>query len=404
MHQLIFATIAGNFMTYQPLSPFRKKHALILLDLLDASKLPLDTAMSKYFRAHKSLGSKDRFAISQRIYALKRWQGAIDTQLKGPISWEDRLAAIENIELETVTKNESLPPHQRASFPKKLYSLIENSLGKSLAFQVALDSNMRAPLFIRANLLKTSRESLIEKLSEEGVRVRPSERVSSAIEILQKVQFFSLNAFKEGLFEVQDENSQKVADCVLASPGDIVLDYCAGSGGKALAIAPRLKGKGQLYLHDIRIRALDEAKKRLSRAGIQNAQRLAPDHPQLKKLVGQVDWTLVDAPCSGTGTLRRNPDLKWKFDPDRFEKLLCEQREIFKSALKFVRPRGHIVYATCSILKEENADQTAYFLKQYSDLFGLKLISEMQTYPKPHEGDGLYAAVFSVDQNPSPVQ
>jgi len=387
-------------MTHQPLSPFRKKHTLILLDLLDSSTLPLDTAMSKYFRAHKSLGSKDRFAISQRIYALKRWQGAIDTKLKNPISWEGRLDAIERIELESITSDESLPPHQRVSFPKKLYNLIENSLGSAQAFEIALNSNARAPLFIRANLLKISREKLLEILAKEGIRARASERAYAAIEILQKVQFFSLNSFKEGHFEVQDENSQKVAECILAKPGNIVLDYCAGSGGKALAIAPLLEGKGQLYLHDIRVRVLDEAKKRLARAGIQNAQRLGPNHPQLKKLRGQVDWTLVDAPCSGTGTLRRNPDLKWKFDPSRFEKLLKEQREIFKSALQYVRPKGHIAYATCSILKEENSDQAAFFLKEYSKSFGLKLISEMQTYPQPHEGDGLYAAVFSVDQNP----
>jgi len=387
-------------MTHQPLSPFRKKHALILLDLLDSSTLPLDTAMSKYFRENKALGSKDRFAISQRIYALKRWQGAIDTRLTPPITWEDRINAIESIELDSISSDERLPSHQRVSFPKKLYALIEKSLGSSLAFQVALNSNVRAPLFIRANELKITRDQLIEKLAEEGVRARASSRVDTAIEILQKVQFFSLAAFKEGLFEVQDENSQKVAHCVLADPGNVVLDYCAGSGGKALAIAPRLKGKGQLYLHDIRVRALDEAKKRLARAGIQNAQRLDPDHSQRIKLAGNVDWTLVDAPCSGTGTLRRNPDLKWKFSPVHFDRLLNEQREIFASALKYVRPGGYIVYATCSILKEENSDQATHFLESYKESYGLKLLSEMQTYPKPDEGDGLYAAVFSIDQNP----
>ncbi len=119
--------------------------------------------------------------------------------------------------------------------------------------------------------------------------------------------------FKQGLFEVQDEGSQLIANLMDPTPGDQVMDYCAGSGGKTLAFAPKMQHRGQIYLHDIRPWALDEARKRLKRAGIQNAQVVLPEDPKLNKLRGKMDWVLVDAPCTGSGTFRRNPDMKWKF-------------------------------------------------------------------------------------------
>jgi len=391
-------------MSYFDLSPFRKRHLLALLETLDNSRLPLDTAMSHYFRAHKALGSKDRYTVSQTVYMLKRWQGAIDVELDQPITWEARIEALKHFDAKKTAQNESLSPHVRTSFPKALFGMLTESLGDEKAFEVALASNERAPLFIRTNTLKISRDDLLKRLEEEeGIKVCSGENSPDSIVFLERVNFFSLDAFKEGLFEVQDENSQKVAELVQAKPGDKVLDYCAGSGGKALAIAPKLKESGQLFLHDIRIKALDEAKKRLKRAGIQNAQRLDPGHKQLKALKGAVDWVLVDAPCSGTGTLRRNPDLKWKFDKERFKSLLEEQRDIFEKALTYVKPKGHIVYATCSLLKEENEEQIAFFEEHFKNTYGLTLEKSMHTFPDRDQGDGFFGAVLSVAQNPLAV-
>jgi len=194
------------------------------------------------------------------------------------------------------------------------------------------------------------------------------------------------------LFEVQDEGSQLIADLIEATPRDHVLDYCAGSGGKTLAFAPKMQHKGQIYLHDVRLPALMEAKKRLCRAGIQNAQILLPDDNSKKKLLKKsMDWVLVDVPCSGTGTLRRNPDMKWNFQPDTIEKLIDKQQQIFEEALPFLHPQGSIVYATCSILPQENEEQIAYFIKK----FKMKIVNApFRSTPLSNGMDGFFGAVL----------
>jgi 16S rRNA (cytosine967-C5)-methyltransferase len=172
--------------------------------------------------------------------------------------------------------------------------------------------------------------------------------------------------YKKGLFEVQDEASQIVADHVEVQPGDLVLDYCAGGGGKTLAFAHRMKGKGQIFMTDTRYapkangegsKLVSEAKERLRRAGIQNAQQLVPDHPHLTEhLRGKFDWILLDVPCSGTGTMRRHPELKYKYmDLSALRELVQLQREIVDAAVPFLKLNGgHLVYSTCSVLQEEN--------------------------------------------------
>ena len=209
--------------------------------------------------------------------------------------------------------------------------------------------------------------------------------------VLQRLHLAALPEFRSGLFELQDEGSQLVAQLIRAKEGDEVLDFCAGSGGKSLAFASSMRGKGQIYLHDVRSSILLQAKKRLKRAGIQNAQ-IATSHSKAKQLLKKrMDWVLVDAPCTGTGTLRRNPDLKWKFTEETLQKLQMEQRDIFKEALTFLKPGGRIVYATCSLLKEENEEQAAYFQCCHN----LKLIAPFFcSTPQVGEMDGFFAATF----------
>lgn len=221
--------------------------------------------------------------------------------------------------------------------------------------------------------------------------VSPCQLAPHGIVFHKKINFFNLPEFKEGLFEVQDEGSQLVADLCRVEPGEQVLDYCSGSGGKTLAFAYRMQQKGQIFLHDIRDHILAEAKKRLKRAGIQNAQIIEYESPKLKKLKKKMDWVLVDAPCSGTGTLRRNPDMKWKFSEEALRRLVGEQRMIFEKALSFLKPSGKIVYATCSILKEENEEQISHFLKTYP----LELAADpFRSLPQKDSMDGFFGAVF----------
>lgn len=370
---------------------FRKHHLLTILKETAGSPLPLDAFLRDYFRKHKAVGSKDRAEICETLYGMIRWRGLIDARCTKPVTWEKRLEAY----LEKPKANWNDPLHVQVSFPKTFFDMLTRSYGEEEAEKLCLASNGQAPTTVRVNTMKTTREALLKKWKVE-YDVTPCSHSKYGIVFKKRINFFGLPEFKEGCFEVQDEGSQLVASCVKAAPNDHVLDYCAGSGGKTLAFAPDMNNKGQIYLYDIRPHALLEAKKRLKRAGIQNAQIL--DEAKLKKkgMVGRMDWILLDVPCSGSGTLRRNPDMKWKFEPEMVERLVKEQRNIFDKALKFLHPNGKIVFATCSIFPEENEQQIEYFLKNYP----LQLEGEpFQSFPKVGEMDGFYCAVLSKMQN-----
>jgi 16S rRNA (cytosine967-C5)-methyltransferase len=214
--------------------------------------------------------------------------------------------------------------------------------------------------------------------------VSPTPFSPLGIHFHERINFFILPEFKEGLFEIQDEASQMAAGLVKAKPKQHVLDFCAGAAGKTLAFAHLLKNTGQIYLHDIRQRALHRGRERLNRAGVQNVQFALPS----KK--GEMDWIVVDVPCTGTGTLRRNPDLKWKFDPSKLDHLLEEQRAIFREAVAYLHVDGHIIYMTCSLLPQENEEQAAYFQKEFS----LEIVETFKTPPLLNGMDGFYAVVF----------
>ena len=264
--------------------------------------------------------------------------------------------------------------------------LLEVHYGKEQATALCLINNQNAPTTIRVNPLKTSRAALIERW-QSLYSFSPTTHSPWGIVFKEKTNLLALPEFKEGLFEIQDEGSQLVADMVGAEVGQQVLDYCAGSGGKALAFAHKLAGKGQIYLHDIRPTALAKAKIRLRRAGIENAQFQC--HKSLK---GKMDWVLVDVPCSGLGTLRRNPDLKWKWTPELVARLVQEQRTIFAEALQYVKKGGYIVYATCSILPQENEEQLVYFLQN----FPLAQTKIFKSLPTENGMDGFFAAAFQM--------
>jgi 16S rRNA C967 or C1407 C5-methylase (RsmB/RsmF family) len=371
--------------------PFRDYHILQILDGYENQGLPLDLFISHYFRANKSLGSKDRGAIAEVIYSMIRWQGLIDFLTEKPINWEKRFKTYTEVSFKDHQDNEEIPLHVRLSFPKVLFDLMLNSCGEEQTKELCRVSNQAAPTTIRANAIKTSRDELMLRF-KELYKVGNCRQAENGIVFLKKINLFGTPEFKAGLFEVQDEGSQLLAALVEAKPGMQIMDYCAGSGGKTLAFAPAMQNKGQIFLHDIRARALAEAKIRLRRAGIQNAQVVeAHDEKRLKKLKKKMDVVLVDAPCSGTGTMRRNPDMKWSFSEETVPRLCGQQRTIFEKALSFMHPKGKIIFATCSILNYENQDQMNHFMNTY----GLKLVQEpFQTFPTDGGMDGFFAAVF----------
>lgn len=360
-------------------------HIQTIFQNLSESNKPLDLLMSEYFRAHKNLGSTDRRVIGDTVYGMVRWKSLIDH-----FSPDDRIAFYRSINWGKVTHDDSIPVAARLGLPEYVYSRFCTSFGKEQAHLLGQILNQPAPTTIRVNLLKTSREKLLHLL-ENRYSISRCNHSLSGIRFSKREPLFTLAEFKEGLFEIQDEGSQLITDLVEAKPGDCVLDFCSGSGGKTLGFAHRMQGKGQIYLHDIRSSALLEARRRLKRAGIQNAQCIPTNHPQLARLIGKCDWVLIDVPCSGTGTLRRNPDQKWKINERQIEQYIGQQRTIARDTFKYLKPGGRLVYATCSLLPEENLDQVHYILKN------LPLTLEktpLSLFPQPGGMDGFFCAVL----------
>lgn len=369
--------------------PFTQHHLLTALAEYEEQNLPLDLFLNHYFRLHKAIGSKDRAIISQDAFALIKWKGLLSAG-SGSSDWAKLLELYHSESFEKLKSDPNLAPHQRCSSPEWMYQLLKTQYGEKIAHEILCINNTQAPSSIRVNLLKTTREELFEKL-KAAHPVELSAYAPTAIIFQKRTNYFNLQEYLDGLFEVQDEGSQLLANLVQAAPQNHILDFCAGSGGKALAIAPQLKGTGQIYLHDVREKALLEAKKRLNRAGVQNVQWMSADSKRLKALKGKMDWVFVDAPCSGSGTLRRNPDMKWRLTREEVERLVSLQRTIFEEALSYLKPKGKIVYATCSLFSQENEEQIDYFTKQFS----LKLIGiPFKLLPTLNGPDGFFGAVL----------
>lgn len=369
---------------------FRDHHLIGLCNEFSKQEGPLDLFINRYFRSHKALGSKDRAYIGDMVYHAIRWKGLIDAHLGENSTWEERIHLLQTHSLDTLRNKDNLPLHMSLSFPLWLFEKIKAKYGQEKASEICLNSNERAPACVRINPLMTTRDAFLASIKDK-YDVLPTPISSQGIIFRNRISYFEIPEYRKGYFEIQDEGSQLLADLVNPSPQDQVMDFCSGSGGKTLAFAHKMKGKGQIYLHDIRPHILLEAKKRLRKAGIQNAQFLNSTSPHLKKLRGKMQWVLVDAPCSGTGTLRRNPDMKWKSNEATITRLVEEQRKIFDEVLKYLAPEGKIIWGTCSILPEENEEQIAYFLKTYP----LELVQEpLELLPKPDSHDGFYGAIL----------
>ncbi|KAL8447781.1 hypothetical protein Emag_004189 [Eimeria magna] len=365
------------------MNSFRVRHLEQALQLYYAphstGHLPLDLFLRHYYKCNKSVGSHDKKFITEHIYQIVKWKGLLDHITPPPASWSSRIRTyFVSDRWKLQAQNERLPPEIRTSFPTQLYRRIENSYGTAKAIKICNILNEEAPTFLRTNPLTTTR-----------IAVEKSPNSPYALVLPHRQRLNDMPEFQRGYFEIQDEASQLAALKVAAKPGDKVLDYCAGSGGKTLAFGPRMENKGKIYLHDVRQRMLQEAKKRLKRARITNYTLLSEGSPVLPKLAGSVDWVVCDVPCTGTGALRRSPEMKWKYEDDKLMDFVALQRHIFSSALQYAKPKtGKIVYITCSILDEENVQQAKFFCQQH----GLVLTEPpFHSLPASHGMDG---AVF----------
>ncbi|NGX57020.1 MAG: Ribosomal RNA small subunit methyltransferase B [Candidatus Anoxychlamydiales bacterium] len=369
--------------------PFKQYHLLLILNEFNKQKAPLDVFSSTYFRKNKAIGSKDRKYISNMVYNMTRWNGLIEYFCTKPITNEKKIKVFENLNISQASQDKTIKEHIRCSFPEEYYSLIKEEY-KDNAIDFCLTSNTKAPTTIRVNLLKTTRDKLFD-VFKKNYKVKKCKFSNFGIIFEEKINFFALKEFKDGLFEIQDEGSQIISDLINLKKDDLVLDYCAGSGGKTLAFAHKAQNKGQFFLHDVRSFALKEAKKRLKRASIENAQFKNFNDSTLKLLKNKIDWLVLDVPCSGSGTLRRNPDMKWKFKKENLDNLVSLQKEIFDLSFSYVKKGGFIAYFTCSIFSTENENQVKYFLKNYP----IKLDQEIIRLPVTKDGmDGFFAAIF----------
>lgn len=374
---------------YPMTKPFRTHHLIQALEDFSQQALPLDLFLNQYYRNNKALGSKDRLFIGETIYSMIRWQGLLDGLLPAPHGWKERLDMFQSAPLPDLRATSGLKDYQKVSFPEWLFNKLKEQWGEK-SEEICLISNQKAPATVRVNLMKTDRTTLLNTLKKYS----PVELTTVSpwgIVFKEKVNYFEIPEFRSGHFEVQDEGSQLIADLVNPHPQDHVLDFCAGSGGKTLAFAYKMGGKGQIYLHDIRPKVLLQAKKRLRKAGIQNVQLIPAQDSRLKKLKGKMQIVLVDAPCSGTGTFRRHPEMKWKLTEATVARLVEQQRLIFEEALEYLAPNGLIIYATCSILHEENGAQTEHFVKTHH----LEIVgAPLQIFPQENGADGFYGVTL----------
>lgn len=372
-----------------------------------------DKVIEQTFKQNPKWGSRDRAFIAENTYEIVRWWRLINfvgnnseyNINKGSI-WH--LFGVWQILKQTPcpewTEFKHVNPSQitkltteaqkdfsiQQSIPTWLHQIGQQQLGDHWQNEV-IALNKPAPLIIRANTLKITRQNLVNLLISQDVQAQSLPDSETAILIAKRVNLFSLPQFKQGLFEVQDASSQKVADYLQLKPGMHVVDACAGAGGKTLHISALLQNKGKVTALDVTEWKLNELKNRAKRAGAQNIQTKVIEPHTIEKLYNTSDRLLLDVPCSGLGVIKRNPDAKWKLKPEFIENIQHTQQQILSHYSNIVKPGGLVVYATCSILPSENEKQVEIFLNQNTNF---KLINQQSVSPHQTGYDGFHMSLL----------
>ncbi len=431
--------------------------AIDVLAEIETGGRPADDAAADYFRRRRYVGAKDRAQIAGHVYAVLRHRAALDWWIarigKGTLEpaarcrvlaglvlaegWRpeavasccdgDRYRPARLSEAETLLvgrlgnrtlRHPGMPRAVANDLPEWLEAHFERAFGEGLEREMAA-LNMPAAIDLRVNLLKTDRETARRALAAEGVRAEPTPWSPIGLRLTERAPLSGLAAFKNGLFDVQDEGSQIAALLAGARPGMRVVVVCAGAGGKTLALAAGMANRGKLVACDVSARRLERAARRLRRAGVGNVERraLAGERDKwVKRHAGGFDLVFVDVPCLGTGTWRRNPDAKWRSRPEDLVELVERQQQILRSAARLVRPGGRLVYATCSLLREEDEAQAEAFLTVTPDFMPLPAgrawgetiggaspggEDYLFLTPARHGTDGFFVALF--ERRPSSV-
>lgn len=397
-------------------------------------RAPADRIMDRFFRRHPNMGSKDRGRVAEAVYGSLRHRRffaalagsseldaavLVAVHLVKDLGFSarvlerltpalDAFALVDHIRHVDAA---NLPFAVRHSVPDWLADALVKDFGKEPALLLAQALNKPAPVDLRVNTLKTNRDLLANALLQAGFPCEHTPLSPIGLRRANRVPLFGTQAFREGWFELQDEGSQLISLLVAPRRRETVVDYCAGAGGKTLHLGAMMENTGSLWALDVSARRLENLRPRLKRAGLDNVRTLVIDGEHDSSVlgrIGQADRVLVDAPCSGTGTLRRNPDIKWR--PLDLEQLNRTQASILDAAARLVRPGGRLVYATCSLLRQENQLVVQAFLNRSPefnvvDPRGLLTVPSamstpvtpegyLQLLPHLHATDGFYAAVL----------
>jgi len=394
---------------------------------------PADGVVSDFFRQHRTLGTRERHSLAETTYTVLRerllyqhlaqsGKGELERRL-AILAWQGNegflRAALTDTEQQWLAQvsqvdRTALPEKLRHNLPEWLATILQAALGDQF-WPLVASINAPAPLDLRVNTFKVKREDAMAAFKAEGIDAQPTPHSPLGLRIQGKPALHKLDVFMRGDVEVQDEGSQLLALMVGAKRGEMVMDFCAGAGGKTLALGAEMRNTGRLYAFDTSGHRLASLKPRLARSGLSNvfpAQIAHERDERIKRLAGKLDRVLVDAPCSGLGTLRRNPDLKWRQTPQSVAELQVKQAAILASAARLLKPGGRLVYATCSLLDVENEGIAQAFTAERSADFTVMPASEalakahvnepdslvrgdyLRLWPHVHVTDGFFAAVW----------
>ncbi|CAZ94164.1 MULTISPECIES: RsmB/NOP family class I SAM-dependent RNA methyltransferase [Zobellia] len=399
-----------------------KLHRNLVFAVIDALNLIFnegeyaDKVVQKVLKFDKRWGARDRGFIAETTYEMVRYKRLYTeiAEVKAPFSRPDLFrmwavwAVLKGIKLPDWKQLEPTPERRikgrfdelskirkyRESLPDWIDEICLKALGEKLWNEESAALNQQAEVILRTNTLKTKKETLRKALLDEGIVAEPIKGYADALRLPERANVFVTESFKKGYFEVQDASSQLVAAYLDVKPGQRVVDTCAGAGGKSLHLAALMENKGQLIAMDIYGSKLKELKRRARRNNAHNIETREIDSTKVyKKLYGSADRVLIDAPCTGLGVLRRNPDSKWKMQPEFLEKITKTQHEIIRNYSKIVKPGGKMVYATCSILPQENNDQVQSFLASEEGK-DFSLVKEKKIYASKSGFDGFYMALL----------
>jgi 16S rRNA (cytosine967-C5)-methyltransferase len=398
---------------------------------------PADAIVSRFFREHRGLGPRERATLAETVYTVLRKKLLFEKlALSGSGPRERRLAIlgfygprdfIKSVLTEQEkqwldqcdrVKPEELMDLHRHNLPEWLVQPLKDQLGAGF-WPLVESLNLGAGLDLRVNTQLAKREAVQKELKEAGIKAVPTPYSPWGLRIEGKPALNKLDAFTRGAIEVQDEGSQLLAMLLDAHRGEMVVDFCAGAGGKTLAIGAAMRSTGRLYAFDTSGHRLEALKPRLARSGLSNVHPAAIAHERddrIKRLAGKIDRVLVDAPCSGLGTLRRNPDLKWRQSLQAVQEMTVKQAAILASAARLLKPGGRLVYATCSVLPQENEAIAEAFSTAHPDFLPLdagELLTQLKVqgadrlcqggengqkylrlWPHLHQTDGFFAAIW----------